>query len=239
MLQYGLLENLLTPAPDDCTGVPQNVRSYTMDEILDMMMERGTTITRTDVKAVIQLYKEVIVSLVADGAAVNTELMNVSPSISGVFNNADDMFDASRHRVNVNLSPGKALLEARARIAVQKVQMVGSAPYLSGVYDAVTGEANSTLVAGNVLRISGARLRFLADVETNGVFLVTPEGVAKRCPTVIENKPGRLMVLVPADTTPGDYYVEVRTTYAASSPKEAKTLKTGRYAKPVAVVAAS
>lgn len=239
MLQYGLIENVLTPAPDDCSAVPQNVRSYTMDEILDMMMERGTTITRTDVKAVLQLYKEVVASLVADGSAVNTELMNISPSISGVFNNAADMFDASRHRVNVNLTPGKALTEARGRIAVQKIQMVGTAPYITEVSDAVTGETNSTLVAGNVLRITGARLRFLPDAETNGVFLVTSEGVAKRCPTVIENKPGRLMVLVPADTAPGDYYVEVRTTYAASSPKEAKTLKSGRYAKPVAVVAAS
>lgn len=38
---------------------------------------------------------------------------------------------------------------------------------------------------------------------------------------------------------PGDYYVEVRTTFVSASSKEAKTLKTGRYAKPVAVVAAS
>ena len=239
MLQYGLIENVLTPAPDDCTAVPQNVRSYTADEILDMMMERGTTITRTDVKAVLQLYKEVIASLIADGSAVNTELMNISPSISGVFVNAADNFDASRHRINVNLTPGKAITEARARITVQKVQMTGTSPYLTEVCDAVTGESNSTLVAGNVLRITGTRLRFLADVETNGEFLVTAEGTAKRCTTVIENKPGRLMVLVPADTAPGDYYVEVRTTFVSTSSKEAKTLKTGRYAKPVAVVAAS
>ena len=65
------------------------------------------------------------------------------------------------------------------------------------------------------------------------------EGTAKRCTTVIENKPERLMVLVPVDTASVDYYVEVRTTFVATSSKEAKTLKTGRYAKPVAVVAAS
>lgn len=65
------------------------------------------------------------------------------------------------------------------------------------------------------------------------------EGTPKRCTTVIENKTGRLMVLVPANTVPGDYYLEVRTTFVSTSSKEAKTLKTGRYAKPVAVVAAS
>lgn len=140
MLQYGLIENVLTPTPDDCTAVPQNVRPYTMDEILDMMMEHGTTITRIDVKAVLQLYKEVVVSLVTDAPTVNTKLMNVAPSISGVFNNTADVFDASRHRINVNLTPGKALTEARARISVQKAQMVGTAPYITEVNDAATGD---------------------------------------------------------------------------------------------------
>lgn len=230
---------MLTPAPDDCSAIPQNVRSYSMDDILNMMMERGTTITRTDVKAVLQLYKEVIVSLIADGAAVTTELMNVSHSISGVFINAADTFDPSRHRININLLPGKALTGIRNNISVQKVQSVSTGPYLTEICDAVTGQVNSTIVTGNVMRITGSRLRFSADQETNGVFLVMDDGTAKRCTTVIENKPGRLMVIVPTDIASGDYYVEVRTTSTAKDAKESKTLRTGRYAKPIAVITES
>lgn len=239
MLQYGLLENLLTPAPDDCMAVTQNVRSYTEDEILEQMMLCGTTITRTDVKAVLQLYREVITSIVADGSAINTELINVAPSISGVFTNAADSFDASRHKININVTPGRALREAAARITVQKVQMSATGPYIAEVKDAVSGSVNSTVTAGNVLQLTGARLKFLSESDTNGVFLISASGESAevRCTPVIENKPGRLMVIVPSGTPAGDYFVEVRTTYTATA-KEAKTLKSGRYAKTVAIVAA-
>ena len=239
MLQYGLLENLLTPAPDDCMAVTQNVRSYTDDEILEQMIQRGTTITRTDVKAVLQLYREVVASIVADGSGLNTDLINAAPGISGVFTSAADSFDAARHRINVNVTPGRALRAAAARITVQKVQMSATGPYITEVKDAVVGSVNSTVAAGNVLQLTGARLKFLAGSDTNGVYLVpaSGEGAEVRCTTVIENKPARLMVIVPADAPAADYFVEVRTTYSAAA-KEAKTLKSGRYAKPVAVVAA-
>ena len=46
MLKYCLRENLLTPAPDDYMAQAADVRSYTLDEIIDLMMEKGTTLTR-------------------------------------------------------------------------------------------------------------------------------------------------------------------------------------------------
>ena len=51
MLKYSLRENLLTPAPDDYMAQAQDVRSYTLDEIIDLMMDKGTTLTRADVAA--------------------------------------------------------------------------------------------------------------------------------------------------------------------------------------------
>ena len=41
MLKYSLRENLLTPAPDDYMAQVTDVRSYTLDEIIDLMMDRG------------------------------------------------------------------------------------------------------------------------------------------------------------------------------------------------------
>ena len=41
MFKYSLRENLLTPAPDDYMAQVTDVRSYTLDEIIDLMMDRG------------------------------------------------------------------------------------------------------------------------------------------------------------------------------------------------------
>ena len=74
MLKYCLRENLLTPAPDDYMAQAQDVRSYTLDEIIDLMMDKGTTLTRADVAATLQVYGEVCSSLIKDGAALNNFL---------------------------------------------------------------------------------------------------------------------------------------------------------------------
>lgn len=45
MLKYALRENLLTPAPDKYMAQTADVRSYTLDEIISLMMEKGSSVT--------------------------------------------------------------------------------------------------------------------------------------------------------------------------------------------------
>ena len=155
MLKYSLRENLLTADPDDCMAQVQDVRSYSQDEIIDLMMRRGTTLTRADVAAVLQVYTEVV------------------------------------------------------------------------------GE----LTAGGILRLTGSRIKFDASDMAQGVFLV-PEsgGEAVRCSVVAENKPARVMVMIPADIASGTYYAEVRSRFMGNS-QAGKTLKSGRFGKPMEVAA--
>ncbi|MDE6705448.1 MAG: DUF4469 domain-containing protein [Treponemataceae bacterium] len=235
MLKYSLRENLLTPEPDDCMAQVQDVRSYSQDEIIDLMMRRGTTLTRADVAAVLQVYTEVVGELTADGSAVNTPLFNTSFSVSGVFNGMSDMFDKSRHSVSVNVNAGTALREAVKSVKTEKTEGANTGPYITEATDVVSGAVNSAVTAGGILRLTGSRLKFDAADAAQGVFLV-PEGAgdAVRCGVVAENKPARVMVMIPADIAPGTYYAEVRTKVDASR-KQVKTLKVGRFGRVLSV----
>ena len=51
MLKYARRENVLTPAPDDSIVQAADVRSYTLDDIISRMMQKGSTLTRVDVAA--------------------------------------------------------------------------------------------------------------------------------------------------------------------------------------------
>ena len=84
------------------------------------------------------------------------------------------------------------------------------------------------------MEITGSRLKFDAADAEQGVFALTAGGEI-RCATVIENKPARLMVLLPADIAAGDFTVEVRTRRTADS-KTVKTLKKGGYGKVLTAV---
>ncbi|MDR2472182.1 MAG: sulfatase-like hydrolase/transferase [Tannerella sp.] len=52
MLDYHLVENLMTPAADDAMAQTVNVRSYSNDQIADLMLQRGTMLTKADILAV-------------------------------------------------------------------------------------------------------------------------------------------------------------------------------------------
>ena len=235
MLKYSLRENLLTPAPDDYMAQVADVRSYTLDEIIDLMMDKGTTLTRADVAATLQVYGEVCSSLIKDGAALNTPLMNTALSISGVFNGANDSFDKKRHTVNLNITAGILLRDVLPKIKCEKTEGASTDPYITEVTDIVTGTVNTTLTKGGVVQLVGSRLKFDAKDAAQGIFFVPETGEAVRAAVIAENKPARLMAIIPADLAAGTYYIEVRSKHSGGG-KPLKAVKAGRFAKPLTVV---
>ncbi|EMB23060.1 DUF4469 domain-containing protein [Treponema denticola] len=235
MLKYSLRENLLTPAPDDYMAQVADVRSYTLDEIIDLMMDKGTTLTRADVAATLQVYGEVCSSLIKDGAALNTPLMNTALSISGVFNGANDIFDKKRHTVNLNITAGILLRDVLPKIKCEKTEGASTDPYITEVTDIVTGTVNTTLTKGGVVQLVGSRLKFDAKDAAQGIFFVPETGEAVRAAVIAENKPARLMAIIPADLAAGTYYIEVRSKHSGGG-KPLKAVKAGRFAKPLTVV---
>ena len=236
MLKYSLRENLLTPAPDDYMAQAADVRSYTLDEIIDLMMDKGTTLTRADVAATLQVYGEVCSSLIKDGSALNTPLMNTALSISGVFNGANDSFDKKRHTVNLNLTAGTLLRDAVTKVKCEKTEAASTDPYITEVADIVSGKVNEVLTKGGVVQLVGSRLKFDAKDAAQGIFFVPETGAPVRAAVIAENKPARVMAIIPADLPAGTYYIEVRTKLAEGG-KALKNLKTGRFAKALTVTA--
>ena len=234
MLKYALRENLLTPQPNDYMAQVTDSRSYNLEQIIDKMIERGSTLTKADITAAMQVYTETVCSLLEEGLQINTPLINTSMSISGVFEGATDSFDTSRHTVNINITPGTKLKETLAKVKTQKVEAASTDPFVTEVKDIVSGVVNECLTAGGILQAAGSRLKFDNTDEAQGVFLVPETGNAVHCNIVAENKPARVMAMIPADITAGTYYLEIRSKLNAAR-DTGKTLKVGRFGKMLSV----
>ena len=232
-IKYALRENLLTADPDDCMAQVVDARSYSQEDIAQEMIKRGSSLTAADIAAYQKLEAEVYADIIANGGNVNTPLISTSFSITGVFTNQTDSFDKSRHAIKLNVNAGSALREAAGKASAQKVEAASTDPYITSVTDKVTGDS-ATIKAGSVMELTGARLKFDATDSEQGVFLLTSSGEI-RCSTVIENKPARLLVLLPADIAAGEFSVEVRTRRTADS-KTVKTLKKGGFGKVLTAV---
>ena len=233
-ISYALRENLLTADPDDCMAQVVDAQVYTQEDVNREIIKRGSSLTEADIVAYQKLEQEVYKEIVANGGHINTPLINTSFSISGVFKNPADSFDKSRHAIKLNVNAGNALKEAASQAKAQKTEAASTDPYITTVTDKVTGDS-ATIKAGSIMEITGSRLRFDAADSEQGVFALTAAGEV-RCETVIENKPARLLVMLPASVETGDFTVEVRTKIDASR-KTGKTLKTGRFGKTLTAVA--
>ena len=104
------------------------------------------------------------------------------------------------------------------------------------VKDVVSGKTNDILTKGGVVQLVGSRLKFDAKDAVQGIFFVPETGEAVRATVIAENKPARLVAIIPADLPADTYYIEVHTKILEGN-KSGKTLKTGRFNKALSVAA--
>src|SRR5690606_37881847 len=120
-IKYYLQSNPITANPNDRTARVLTNDVYQVDNIILQMLERGTTVTEADIRAVLNVFFTVVSDLVARGSNVNLPLVNIRPGITGIFSDQADSFDPARHTKKANVSPGTLLLQKLKVALVEKV----------------------------------------------------------------------------------------------------------------------
>jgi hypothetical protein len=220
-ISYILTENNLNGAPDATyRAMVQTNGSIDQDGVIDRMIERGSTITRADILAVLEERQAAIASLLLEGFNVNTPEVNYRIGLKGVFTSQTDSFDPSRHNLEASLNPGSYLRQAiRERAQVQKQEAIKPRPNPVEYLDANTNERNSALTPGGMGCLSGHRLKFNPDDPDQGIFLtqLNNGNTPIRVEVVGKNTPAELLFMVPAGLSAGDYSLTVQAVFGQDS----------------------
>ena len=227
-LKYALLENLLTPNPDDYVAQVQNVISHDLSSVIEKMLEGGSTITKTDALAVLNRFFEVLTRISKDGETVNLDLFRTNLSITGVFDSASDSFDPKRHSININANAGRLLKEAIGKVKLEKTSTAEALPHIMEVKDSVSRTVNQHITANGVIEVVGSLLRIAGDHPKNGLYFVAADGKTTKAITLIDNKPARLIAMVP-NLSSGEYSLQITSQY--TSGKFLNKPRTGHFHK--------
>lgn len=223
-IRYILLKNNLNDKKGYVARV-QPIGTLDMDEVIEHMLHRGSTVGRADVLAVLALYHSVIQDLVLQGYNVSTSLANFRVRVQGLFDDWDDKFDRRRHRVVAQTVPGKEFRQAIERKArLTRGRSVGAGPHPRQYTDVNSGARNSTLTPGGIGRLWGWRLKFDPADPDQGIF-IRPLEEGRRAirsgevqvRVVAQNEPRVLIFQVPP-LPPGDYRLVVRASTCAGGP---------------------
>lgn len=210
-LKYALRENHLTADPDDYMAYTQSTGTIDENGLIKDMVNRGSTVTEADIVSVLKDTLKSMKSFLEQGYSIVLPYANFSLSIKGVFNGKTDAFDPSRHQISLNVQPGSELRNfIKSGIQTEKVETVILNPVLSEYKDLVSGERNSIVTPGGMGQILGYRLKFDSTNPEEGIFFVKADNSEFKVSIVGDNKPSRLMFMIPAELTSGEYKLQVR-----------------------------
>ena len=198
------------------------VSALSLEDIVNRMLMQGSTITRADVKAVLELYFATIEDCVLDGHSVNLPMCNYSAKIKGEFDSIGEGFNHIKHTVVANTSPGtrfKKIIKSRAHI--QKKYSLLPTPLPLDLTDFASKTKNQILTPGNLGHLVGSKLKIDETDPLQGVFLIAENNSEIRANTYAVNTAGKLTFLIP-QLTPGEYRLEVRKRFRKSGIRNGK-----------------
>lgn len=208
MWQYFLVLNKMTPDPLDCRAQPVSKGSKSEDDIMDYMIDRGSTVTKAESKAVLEEFGAAMIYLLKEGYTINTPLFKISPSITGVFTDENDVFDANRHQFNLNINAGDRLAVVPQLIKLKKVEATTALPLPKKLTDVGSGTQNSALTPGGVVKITGKRMKINPEAPEQGVYLVHSKQTFKVA-SFVTSRPAELVFVLPDKMPAGDYTLEI------------------------------
>lgn len=229
-LKYYLVDNKLTPDPEDCVARTTEVRIISFDELLKIMTSRGLTLTDTEVMGVFNEFLHAVNDALQNGYAVSTPFVKIKPGIVGVFLNKDDVFDPSRHAVRLNVTLGSDIKIDQKGIKAEKVKAESHNPEIVSVKDYQTQRENEAISRNGTVEIKGTDLKIDPDDVEQGVFIIN-NGQEVKVTTYMHNKPSLVIFLVPGDVPDGEVLIQVRNKQNGSN-----TLRQGTYEISLAVI---
>jgi len=187
--------------------------TVTYDELLDILAEGNTTLTRPDAACNMELLVEKIAKLVADGKFVQTPLGSFYLCASGTLSSADQAFtprtEGSNHDLQMHFRPNRALgvkLVAMAKLE-RGVHIDRNSPFIVTA-KTIRTKTENTGTPGELVRLEGERLSFDDQNEATGLFFVN--GKETRSEYYVDIKPGHVIAEIPPTLTPGSYSLVIR-----------------------------
>ena len=200
-------------------------------------VEGSSTVTRADAVAVLTAAAEWVSRLAFQGREADLGPLGRSRlGMKGSFDTIPDRIEDADVTLSIAwVLPGpmkRAVAKGGARLVRRRVEPAPKGPNLIEARRILPGGAPDSLpgryVAGEAMRVAGARLDYDAARPDEGLFLVAPDASETAVVQVFTNEPAQLAFLMPADAS-GPYVVLIRRRH----PRGHGPLLEGRLSNPI------
>jgi hypothetical protein len=180
-LKLAVLKNSLKTCPSPYIVRSESSDVVEFDHFIEIMGAGRTTLSQTDIVAAMQLYKEELQKLLAEGKTVKTPTGSFYMCASGSMESLDESYQpngqSNNHEVRLHHRPEgdfeDSILADLTIVREERPDL--SVPNLRAVLAA--GEGTGLIKAGGMVQIKGLRLRFDPQTAGQGVLTSDPRDV--------------------------------------------------------------
>jgi len=179
MVKYALRANTFGDETKGCIAVVSGVGAATLDDVIGHMITEGTGLTRPQAMAYFEKLTQSVEFFIGLGFSVSTPLFRSRASISGIFNNKQDSFDAERHQINVRTVSGIRLSKLEKNLSPVKIKLNKLFPSPEILTDGTTETDNDRITSNGSAVLRGSLLRFDPKNVEQGIFFVAADNPAE------------------------------------------------------------
>lgn len=177
---YYFKKNTLAKDGED-NLIAQAVPYVTADEeaVIDRMSYKGTALTRVELVGFLVLFKEALISLLAEGTAIKIgKFFSIRPTISGVFEKEKRATADVRRGYNLRMRASSAFIDAVLSLTtLERIEGPNRQPAIETVYDLNSGKVNVQLTLNGTVKLQGKNLSFDKEAIDEGIYLYDSRGV--------------------------------------------------------------
>ncbi|TCI94775.1 DNA-binding domain-containing protein [Tenacibaculum sp. M341] len=214
-MKYYLVENKLTEEENYSARVLVE-RTVNQDALIEKMLSKRNLVSKTDIVAVLNSYYEEMMECILDGDNINLPFFNLSYSITGVFETESDSFNASNHKLHVNINSGKLINEVKNNISLQKITKPVTNTIINSFRDITTQTVNTDLTSNGLFEINGTRLKVDGDKPEVGLYFVAEDGTEFKVQLMAQNSNRKIIGQAPT-LTAGIYKIRIKTQSTTST----------------------
>jgi hypothetical protein len=210
-IQYYLIENLMTPDPDDCRAQVTGYEVVTEKELIEFVTRKGSGVTTAEAKGNYEEFIGALDYFLKQGFGITTEFIIIQPVIQGVFINKDDKFDPHRHTIRYRSRLGKRYNRVTEDVKTEKHEIPVLTPLPLSLEDISSTTVNDTITPGGTAILHGQRLKFNQDDPQQGIFFVIPEREEEfRVNRILSHNASQVVFLIPSNMPSNTYVLELR-----------------------------
>lgn len=185
--------------------------------LIKKMLEKRSAVGKTDIVAVLNSFYETIVQCIKDGDTVILPLFNISYSITGIFEDDEEVFSKKKHKLHIKLKTGKIIKDILHEVLITKIASPNVHTQITQVVDIGSETTNRQITSEGLFELLGSRLKIAGSHPNVGLYFVAEDTTEIKVTRFSRNTFKNIIAQAP-QLTPGKYTIRIKTQFT-SNPK--------------------